>query len=114
VSIPPRTCRNATCARVAPGLGSAALLEAQLLAQKSSTEAITSLQHFVERHPQAREVQLHLARALVGEKRYGEAKLQFERLLIAYPNNPDVVFPVAILALQENDQNLPRRSSNTW
>jgi tetratricopeptide (TPR) repeat protein len=28
---------------------------------------------------------------------------QFEQLLQAYPNNPDVVYPVAILALQEND-----------
>ncbi len=89
-----------------PDWEAVALLEAQLIAQKSSTEAITSLQHFVERHPQAREVQLHLARALVGEKRYGEAKVQFERLLIANPNNPDVVFPVAILALQENDKTL--------
>lgn len=49
-------------------------------------------------------MQLNLARALVGEKRYAEAKRQFQRLLLAYPNNPDVVFPVAILALQENDQ----------
>jgi outer membrane biogenesis lipoprotein LolB/tetratricopeptide (TPR) repeat protein len=48
-------------------------------------------------------VQLHLARALVSEKRYSEAKRQFEQLLLAYPNNPDVVYPVAMLALQEND-----------
>ena len=39
---------------------------------------------------QAREVRLHLARALVGEKRYGDAKRQFELLLQTYPNNPDV------------------------
>ncbi|KFB78390.1 TPR domain protein [Candidatus Accumulibacter phosphatis] len=89
-----------------PDWEAVALLEAQLIAQKSSTEAIASLQRFVEHHPQAREVQLYLARALVGEKRYGEAKAQFERLLLANPNNPDVVFPVAILALQENDRTL--------
>ena len=89
-----------------PDWEAAALLEAQLLAQKSPAEAIAALQRFVDRHPKAREVQLHLARALVGEKRYGEAKLQFEQLLLTYPNNPDVVFPVAILALQENDRKL--------
>ncbi|MBK7954063.1 MAG: tetratricopeptide repeat protein [Candidatus Accumulibacter sp.] len=84
----------------------AALLEAQIIGQKSGSEGIASLQRFVERNPQAREVQLHLARVLVAEKRYGDAKRQFEQLLVAYPNNPDVVFPVAILALQENDRAL--------
>ena len=81
-----------------------ALLQAQLLARKSPGEAIVSLQAFAEKYPQARDVQLHLARALVGEKRYAEAKRLFEQLLLAYPNNPDVVYPVAILALQENDK----------
>ncbi len=82
----------------------AVLLEAELLARRSSTEAIARLQRFVDAYPKARDVRLYLARALVGEKRYADAKRQFEQLLIAYPNNPDVVFPVAILALQENDR----------
>jgi tetratricopeptide (TPR) repeat protein len=81
-----------------------ALLEAQLLTQKSPADGITSLQRFVDKNPQARDAQLHLARALVSEKRYAEAKRLFEQLLQAYPDNPDVVFPVAILALQENDK----------
>lgn len=89
-----------------PDWETAALLEAQILASTSSAAAISSLQRFIERYPKAREVQLHLARALVGEKRYAEAKRQFELLLQAYPNNPDVVYPVALLALQENDQPL--------
>ncbi|EXI82510.1 MAG: tetratricopeptide repeat protein [Candidatus Accumulibacter appositus] len=80
-----------------------ALLEAQLLTQKSPADGIASLQRFVDKNPQARDAQLHLARALVSEKRYAEAKRLFEQLLQAYPDNPDVVFPVAILALQEND-----------
>ncbi|WP_291993046.1 tetratricopeptide repeat protein [Candidatus Accumulibacter sp. ACC003] len=83
-----------------------ALLEAQLLARTSPTEAITAMQAFVEKYPQARDVELHLARALVGDKRYGEAKRLFGQLLLAYPDNPDVVFPVAILALQEGDKTL--------
>ncbi len=85
----------------------AALLEAQLLAQDfSATEAIAALQRFLERNPKARDVELHLARALVGEKRYSEAKSHFDTLLRAYPNNPEIVYPVAILALQQNDVEL--------
>jgi tetratricopeptide (TPR) repeat protein len=86
-----------------PDWDMAALFEAQLLASDSSSEAIASLQRFVERNPSAREVELHLARALVGDKRYAEAKRHFEQLLRAYPNNPEVVYPVAILALQQED-----------
>ena len=81
----------------------AALLEAQLLARESTAEAIAALQRFIERNPNARDVQLHLARALVGEKRYAEAKTHFDRLLREYPGNPEIVYPVAILALQQND-----------
>lgn len=82
----------------------AALLEAQLLAHDfSAAEAIAAMQRFLERNPKARDVQLHLARALIGEKRYPEAKVQFDVLLREYPDNPEIVYPVAILALQQSD-----------
>ncbi len=82
----------------------AALLEAQLLAHDfSATEAIAAMQRFLGRNHKSRDVQLHLARALVGEKRYPEAKTHFDTLLRESPNNPEIVYPVAILALQQND-----------
>jgi Flp pilus assembly protein TadD len=84
----------------------AALLQVQILSRRSPAEAIIFLQGFVERNPKARDAQLHLARALVGEKRYGEAKRLFDQLLVDYPDSPEVVYPVAILALQQNDRAL--------
>ncbi|HMX21911.1 MAG TPA: tetratricopeptide repeat protein [Accumulibacter sp.] len=87
-----------------PNWETAALLEAQLLSQQSPNLGIEALQRFLSRHPQAREAQLYLARLLVGEKRYPEAKHHFEQLLATYPDNPDIVYPVAILALQEKDR----------
>ncbi len=92
-----------------PEWEAAALLEAQILGTKSPAKAIKSLQRFLERNPGARDAQLQLARVLVTEKRYSEARRLFEELLLAYPNNPDVVFPVAILALQENDTALAEK-----
>lgn len=92
-----------------PEWEAAALLEAQILGTKSPAKAIKSLQRFLERNPGARDAQLQLARVLVAEKRYSEARRLFEELLLAYPNNPDVVFPVAILALQENDTALAEK-----
>ena len=81
----------------------AAFLEAQLLTRQSPGEAISFLSGFVERNPKAREVQLQLSRALIDEKRYVEAKRHFDQLLKDYPNSPEVVYPVAVLALQQND-----------
>jgi len=81
----------------------AGLLEAQLLARDSTGDAVAALQRFVERNPNARDAELHLARALVGEKRYADAKRHFDHLLREYPDNPEIVYPVAILALQQND-----------
>lgn len=82
----------------------AALLQAQVLALGSSDQAINFLEGFAASHPKALDVQLHLARALVAAKRYGEARRIFDQLLIALPDNADIVYPVAILALQENDK----------
>lgn len=81
----------------------AALLQAQIAARTSSAQAVTFLQAFVERNPMARDVKLQLARALVGEKRYDEARQIFNQMLQGFPDNPDVVYPVALLALQQND-----------
>jgi len=86
-----------------PDWEAAVLLEAHILAHKPRAAAISTLQGFLARNPKSPDVQLQLARLLVGEKRYSEAKRHFDQLLQSYPNNPDVVYPVALLALQEND-----------
>ena len=53
-----------------PDWEAAALLQAQILGQNSPAEAIKFLQSFVEGNPKAYDIQLYLARTLVGEKRY--------------------------------------------
>ena len=82
----------------------AALLNAQLLLRESPGEAIDLLQGFLARYPQARDVELVLARVLIGERQYGEARRHFERLLKDFPNSPEIVYPAAMLALQQNDR----------
>lgn len=84
----------------------AAFLQAQLLLRESPAEAIAFLEEFLQRNPNARETELLLARALVGERRYADAKRHFDQLLQAYPDSPEVVYAVAILALQQDDRTL--------
>jgi tetratricopeptide (TPR) repeat protein len=81
----------------------AALLEAQLLSRESPATGISFMQVFVDNNPKASDIRLSLARALVGEKRYAEAKRHFDQLLLDYPDKPEIVYPAAILALQQNE-----------
>lgn len=81
----------------------AALFEAQLAARESPAAAFEILERFLEANPGAREVRLQLARGLVAEKRYKEAHRHFSRLLADTPDSPELIYPVAVLALQQND-----------
>ncbi|MCP5268525.1 MAG: tetratricopeptide repeat protein [Zoogloeaceae bacterium] len=81
----------------------AALFTAQVLARDSASSALEYLEQFLEAHPEAKEVRLHLARGLVAEKRYTDARRHFDRLLADSPDDTALIYPVAILALQQND-----------
>ncbi len=81
----------------------AAIFEAQILQKRSPAEAAKSLGAFIERNPTAREARLNYARTLVLDKRYPEARKQFEALLAANPGNTDVIYAVGLLAFQLKD-----------
>ncbi|MBS1191060.1 MAG: pilus assembly protein TadD [Rhodocyclaceae bacterium] len=83
----------------------AALLQAQLQARQSPGQAIDQLARFVDHNPNAKDARLALARLYISEKRYNESRQQFERLLADNPDNPEIIYPVAMLALQQNDIN---------
>lgn len=86
-----------------PDWDAAAVYEAQVLQRRSPELAARSLAGFLERNPKAREARLAYARLLVGERKYAEARVQFEKLLAAFPDNGDVRFAVGLLAMQLKD-----------
>ncbi len=86
-----------------PNWEQAALLLAQLQARTTLSQAIGTLNGFVGSNPDAKEARLMLARLYISEKRYDESRLHFDRLLRDHPDNPDVIYPVAMLALQQGD-----------
>jgi tetratricopeptide (TPR) repeat protein len=90
-------------AQMRPGWDAAAIYEAQVLQRTSSELAARSLVAFLEQYPNAREARLAYARVLVGERKYVEARAQFEKLLAAFPDNSDVRYAVGLLALQLKD-----------
>jgi len=81
----------------------AVLFEAQLLQKGSPAQAAALLQDFVQKHPAAREARLGYARTLVAQKRFADARVEFERLMADAPDNTDLAFAVALLSLQLKD-----------
>ncbi|MBE0613345.1 MAG: tetratricopeptide repeat protein [Burkholderiales bacterium] len=79
------------------------LLEAQLLQRQSNALALQHLAAFLERHPESPEVRMTYARVLVAEKKYIEARGEFQTLSRDFPDNTDVVFAVGVLSLQLQD-----------
>ena len=91
------------------GVGTAALslgllLVGGLLQQsKSNAIAIAFFEDFLKRNPRAMDVRLNYARMLVSEKKYTEARGEFQALLKEFPDNPDVALAVGLLSLQLGD-----------
>jgi len=81
----------------------AALFVAQVLQSRSNEEAARYLGEYLEHHPKARDARLNYARLLVNDRKYAEARKQFEALLREFPQNADVSMAVALLAMQAND-----------
>ena len=85
----------------------AALLSAQLLARPDGkdsdsgrAQALSLLKNFLDAHPKAQEARLTYARLLVADTKYADARKQFEQVLSADPDNPDVLYALGVLALE--------------
>lgn len=86
-----------------PDWDKAALLQTQLLFRASTQEAIDFLSGFARENPRSREAKVQLARLLISAKRYDEARQQFKIALKEYANDPEIVFSIALVALQQQD-----------
>lgn len=87
----------------------AAITRAQLLSRQDAGAGIRALERFVQSSKDSRDARLALARLLVSEKRYGDARKQYEYLVKAHPQDPNILYPIAILALQNGDQETGRQ-----
>ena len=84
-----------------PNWEQAVLARAQMTTDGAETARVLSA--FVAANPKAKDARLAYARSLVAEKRYAEARREFETLLADHNDNGDVVYAVAVLSLQLND-----------
>lgn len=92
--------------RIRPDWETGALFQAQLLNRESRAKALDYLKSFLDAHPKAQEVRLGYARQLINDKKFPEARAEFQRLLDDNPQNGDIAVTVALLSVQMNDLDL--------
>ena len=84
-----------------PAWEQAALIRGQLTTDTG--EAAKFLGQFVAANPKANDVRLGYARSLVADKRYADARQEFQHLLKDNSDGGDMAYAVAVLSLQLND-----------
>jgi tetratricopeptide (TPR) repeat protein len=99
----PRAIEEAKAAvELAPDSERAVLTAAQFMQATDRPGALALLARYVERNPKSAEGRLAYARLLIADKQYDAARTQFGQLLQADPNNPDLVYSMALLSMQGN------------
>jgi tetratricopeptide (TPR) repeat protein len=87
--------------RLRPDWELGALLQAQMLQQRESTQkAVDYLAAFLQSYPKAREARANYARLLINNKQLEQAKAQYQILFDDQPTNADVVVTIGLLSLQ--------------
>jgi len=85
-----------------PGWEIGALLQGQIL-QAKPEDALTFYRDFLQTYPNSQDVRLAFARALVNEKQLTEAKQQFDLLIQAKPDDPNIQVTLGLLSIQLED-----------
>ncbi len=87
-----------------PGWDPAILMKAQILQHAGAGEAaVKQLEAELARDPGNVALRQAYARALVATKRFDDARTEFRRLLDAAPNDRDLLYAVALLSVQLNE-----------
>ncbi len=89
--------------KLRPDWDEALLVQVQLLQPSDPQRALAEMRDFLKANPNAGEVRLLYARTLLERKQYSEARVEFQKLLDAHPENADLAFAVALLSLQLGD-----------
>lgn len=89
--------------RLRPDWDMAVSLEALLLQKNAPQQGLDVLHSYLSSYPDAREIRLQYARALLDQKQYKPARDEFQRMADDNPDNPDMAYAIALISLQLND-----------
>jgi tetratricopeptide (TPR) repeat protein len=86
-----------------PGWDRAAVLRAQILSRRSPDEGLAWLRAFTQAHPEARGVRAAYAQVLVEQRKYAEARAEFQRLWDEDRAALEIRYALAVVAVQMRD-----------
>lgn len=89
--------------KLRPDWEQAVLFESHLIAREDRARGLEYLKAYLQARPAAHEIRLNYARGLIAERRYPEARVEFEKLLENNKSNADVAFTIALLSVQISD-----------
>lgn len=89
--------------KLRPDWQQGALLKSLLLRERDRQQALAYMSGFLQAHPNAHELRLNYARALVAERSYAQAKQEFRLLLDANSKNANLAFTLGLLSAQIDD-----------
>jgi len=92
-----------TAERLKPGWSIAALLKGQILFIKSPQAALDFYQNFLKQDPTANEIRINMAKLLVSQKRYAEAKKEYPLIIKNANKSPEVPAILGLLSYQSTD-----------
>ena len=78
-------------------------LEAELLQKPAPQQGLQVLRDHLAKYPNAYEIRLQYARALVEQQQFPAAREEFQRVAEHNPDDPDLAFAIALISLQMND-----------
>jgi len=80
-------------------------LEAQILSVSEPKKSLQVMRNYLSQYPDAREIQLQYARALLAYKQYRAARDEFQSIAKNRPDGPDMSYTIALISLQLNELN---------
>ena len=86
-----------------PEWSMAVSLEAGLLQKTAPQQGLEVLRNYLSSYPDAREIRMQYARALLDQKQYKSARDEFQRMAASNPDNPELAYAIALISLQLND-----------
>jgi tetratricopeptide (TPR) repeat protein len=86
-----------------PDWDMAVSLEAEILQKTAPQQGLQVLNDYLAKFPEAHDLRLQYARALVEQQQFPAAREAFQRVADNTPPNPDLAFAIAMISLQMND-----------
>ncbi len=90
-------------ANLRPDWDMAVSSEAALLQKNAPQEGLDKLKNYLGKYPDAREIRMQYARALLDQKQYKLSRDEFQHLANDNPDSSEMAFAIAMISLQMQD-----------